>query len=58
MTNVDDFILAKGEVEFLRSTFGDRARIYPRGGHCGNLEYHENVADMLRFFEPADGAAW
>lgn len=51
MTNEDDIILAPGEVEFLRETFGDRAQIYPRGGHCGNMEYPDNVAYMVNFFK-------
>jgi len=50
VTNADDFILAGGELDFLRSTFGDRAHVYPTGGHCGNIQYRDNVADMLAFF--------
>lgn len=51
VTNVDDIILAPGEVDFLRETFGERARIYPKGGHCGNMEYKDNVAYMVSFFK-------
>jgi len=29
---------------------GDRARIWPRGGHCGNMAYRDNVEHMLAFF--------
>jgi len=54
MTNEDDIILAPGELDFLRSVFGSRARIYVKGGHLGNLEHKENVADIIRFF----GAGW
>ena len=53
MTNADDFILTPANLEFLRRTFGDRARVYPHGGHGGNLKYKDNAADILRFF--ADG---
>ena len=49
MTNADDIILSPEDVDFLRATFGERARIYPRGGHCGNLLYRETVEHMLRF---------
>ena len=49
MTNADDLILAPEEVGYLHRVFGPRARIYPHGGHCGNMGYRENVADMLRF---------
>ena len=30
--------------------FGARATIYPHGGHCGNLDYRQNVEDMLARF--------
>jgi pimeloyl-ACP methyl ester carboxylesterase len=49
MTNADDIILAPQEVEYLRQVFRSRAKIYPHGGHLGNMGYRENVADMLRF---------
>jgi hypothetical protein len=55
MTNADDMILAPGEIEFLERTFGERATIYPLGGHCGNLKYRENVAKMVAFFEGDSG---
>ncbi|NPU83366.1 MAG: alpha/beta hydrolase [Syntrophaceae bacterium] len=51
MTNEDDFILTKEEVDYLRGLFGERARIYPRGGHMGNLEYRDNMADFIGFFK-------
>ena len=52
MTNENDFILTKEEFDYLRHLFGDRAKIYPRGGHLGNLEYKENLAYMVGFFKP------
>jgi hypothetical protein len=51
MTNENDFILTPGELDFLRQLFGERAMIYPRGGHLGNLEYKENLAYMVDFFK-------
>jgi pimeloyl-ACP methyl ester carboxylesterase len=51
MTNEDDFILTEEEVDYLRGLFGKRTRIYPRGGHMGNLEYRDNVADFIGFFK-------
>lgn len=51
VTNVDDFILADGDVEYFKQVFGSRARIYPRGGHCGNMAYKDNVAYMIDFFK-------
>jgi hypothetical protein len=51
MTNVNDFILSGGELEYLRELFGERVMIYPRGGHLGNLEFKENLAYMVAFFK-------
>jgi pimeloyl-ACP methyl ester carboxylesterase len=51
MTNENDFILTKAELDYLRLIFGERAKIYPRGGHLGNLEYKENLAYMVAFFK-------
>ncbi len=48
--NEDDIILAPGEINFFRQVFGDRAHIYPSGGHCGNIGYKDNVEDMIDFF--------
>lgn len=51
MTNENDFILNTAEIDYLRQLFGARAKIYPRGGHLGNLEYRENLAYMVDFFK-------
>jgi pimeloyl-ACP methyl ester carboxylesterase len=51
MTNENDFILSKDELEYLRQLFGERTKIYPRGGHLGNLEYRENLTYMVDFFK-------
>ena len=50
MHNQDDIILEPGEIEFFNEVFGERATIYPYGGHCGNMNYTENVAHMLATF--------
>jgi len=50
VTNADEVILAPGELEYLKQLFGSRIRVYPRGGHCGNMDYRENVEFMLDFF--------
>jgi len=49
--NEDDIILAPGEIDFFRQVFGSRAKIYPNGGHCGNMIYIENVGYMINFFK-------
>lgn len=51
MTNENDFILTREEIDYLRQLFGERAKIYPRGGHLGNLEYTENLDYMVAFFK-------
>ena len=49
--NRDDIILAKGEIDFFSDIFGNRAKIYPRGGHMGNLPHHETLAYIVNFFK-------
>ena len=51
MGNADDLILRPEDLDFLKDVFGKRAKIYPYGGHCGNMSYRENVAYMLDFFK-------
>ena len=50
MHNEDDIILEPGEINFFRDVFGERAKIYPYGGHCGNMSYRDNVAHMINTF--------
>jgi hypothetical protein len=50
VTNADDFILAPGDIDYFKQVFGTRAKIYPRGGHCGNMGYKDNVTYMVDFF--------
>jgi len=49
--NADDIILNKGDLDFIRATFGNRAVIYPGGGHLGNILYGPNTEYMLNFFK-------
>ncbi|HET7313375.1 hypothetical protein [Salinisphaera sp.] len=51
-TNADDPILAADEVDFLKTTFGDRARIRPNGGHLGNLAYKKTIHALQDYFRP------
>jgi hypothetical protein len=48
--NENDIILEPGEIDFFREVFGERAKIYPYGGHCGNMSYRDNVAHMINTF--------
>ncbi|HTP64956.1 MAG TPA: alpha/beta hydrolase [Geobacteraceae bacterium] len=47
ITNEDDFILAPEELDYLRRVFGPRLKVYPRGGHLGNLDYRDNMAFLI-----------
>jgi hypothetical protein len=53
MHNADDLILQPGEIDFFTDVFGSRAKIYPWGGHCGNMGYRVNVDHMLSLFADA-----
>ena len=51
MHNEDDIIMAPGEMDWFRDVFGDRAMIYPYGGHLGNVVYKDNIEYMIAFFK-------
>ena len=51
MHNEDDIILAPGEIDFFRQVFGDRAKIYPRGGHLGNMAHRDNMTYLVDYFK-------
>lgn len=51
VTNEDDVILAPGEIYYLLGVFGERAQIFPTGGHMGNMRTPQFVAHMIEFFE-------
>jgi len=50
VSNRDDVILAPGDNKFLIDTFDTRAKIYPNGGHLGNLEQRETVEYIVNYF--------
>ena len=54
MHNFDDVILEPGEINFFSEVFGDRATIYPYGGHIGNINYIDNVAHMIATFNKVE----
>ena len=43
----DDVILSRAEVFWLQDVFGERARLFPTGGHCGSMDQREFVRSML-----------
>ena len=53
--NEDDIILAPGEIGYLEQLFGARAKIFPTGGHCGNMNHQDAVDFMVAFFAGQEG---
>jgi hypothetical protein len=51
MTNADDIILSPAEVDWLEAVFGARAKIWPTGGHCGNLTHKMVMAYIVDYFK-------
>ena len=51
MHNADDIIMAPEEMDWLIDVFGERSKIYPTGGHLGNVAYKDNINHMLEFFK-------
>jgi pimeloyl-ACP methyl ester carboxylesterase len=52
MHNLDDILVSDEEITYLEKIFGNRARIYPHGGHLGNLWYSTNKKHILEVFIP------
>ena len=50
MTNQDDIILAPGDLDELLQLFGPRTRIFPNGGHMGNLQHRAVTAFITDYF--------
>jgi len=50
MHNADDFLTEKKSIDQLKATLGDQVKLYPHGGHLGNLWYRQNKEDILRLF--------
>jgi len=50
LTNEDDIILTAGELAYLKQLFGPRAKVYPRGAHCGNINQREVAAYLTNYF--------
>ncbi len=45
--NADDIILERNEIDFFPRVFGTRAKIYPYGGHLGNLNQRDTLAYIV-----------
>lgn len=53
--NEDDIIMLPGEVDYLQGVFGKRAKVYPTGGHCGNMNDPSVVNYIVNFFKGQEG---
>lgn len=51
VSNRDDVLLGPGEIDFLIDAFDARAKIFPTGGHLGNLEQRDVIAYMVDYFK-------
>jgi hypothetical protein len=49
--NQNDFIFHRGDLDYLLNSNSD-SRIYPLGGHLGNIWFEKNQQDILSFFKP------
>ncbi|MGZ8454515.1 MAG: hypothetical protein ACXWZE_20705 [Candidatus Binatia bacterium] len=52
MHNADDFMVERKSIAALKEALGDQVKLYPYGGHLGNLWYPENKEYALRYFRP------
>ncbi len=50
LTNEDDIILTGDELDYLKQLFGPRAKVYPRGAHCGNINQREVAVYLTNYF--------
>jgi len=49
--NRDDVILVDGDIEAFEYMFGARAKIFPSGGHLGNLQQRDVLNYIVDFFK-------
>ena len=51
MHNRNDFLMKSEDMAWLEATFGDRANVFPRGGHLGNLFIPDVQAELIKLVE-------
>jgi predicted alpha/beta-fold hydrolase len=51
ITNEDELILTPDNLKFLKETMAGKIKIYPYGGHCGNMFYKDNVVSMVHYLK-------
>ena len=50
-TNEDELILTSDNLKYLKNTMEDKIKVYPYGGHCGNMFYKDNIASMINYLK-------
>lgn len=50
VTNADDIILSPGELDYLKQLLGPRAKVFPRGAHCGNIDQLAFATYLTSYF--------
>jgi hypothetical protein len=50
MHNRNDFLVSIEDLDYLERLLADRAKIYPYGGHMGNIWYWQNRNDIVSIF--------
>ncbi|MGB6127841.1 MAG: serine/threonine protein kinase [Psychrilyobacter sp.] len=51
ITNKDELILTPDNLKYLKDTMENRIKIYPYGGHCGNIFYKDNITFMMDYLK-------
>ena len=54
--NADDIILGEGDIAWFEDVFGEHARIYPNGGHMGNIYHRVLVRNLINDLSVRKGA--
>ena len=54
VTNEDELILTSNNMEYIKRIMKDRIKIYPYGGHCGNMFYKDNINTMISFLKEGE----
>lgn len=50
-TNEDELILTPDNLNYLKKIMADKIKIYPYGGHCGNMFYKDNIVSMVNYLK-------
>lgn len=54
ITNEDELILTSDNLKYLKKIMGNKIKVYPYGGHCGNMFYEKNIDYMIDYLLKGD----